>query len=197
MPVEERSTKSLERCDQHPSRSAVARCAGCGRPMCLPCALPVRGRVLGLECVPEDLVPEPPVPEVQGPRPSRAAGAAIALSVLATLLPWSRFGPDAGAFGAWGGPARWALVSTAAAVIAAAIWLVARLGRIATGRTTDVVLAALGVLVVVGAALAIWHPPAFTRTWLGSWVALLGGVATVATATLDARGRTRPERARS
>lgn len=193
MPVEERSTRSLERCDQHPSRSAVARCEGCGRPLCLSCAVPVRGSVLGAECLPERIGGEPapsPPPEPSGPSAAIAVG--LAACLLGTALPWSRVGPDAGAFGAWGGPARWATLAAVATVLGIVLWLVARFTRLVPERAADLVLAALGGLAALGAALVMWHPPAFTRPWVGTWITLVGGLATCAAAVVDARERTAP-----
>ena len=45
MPTEERTTKGTERCATHPSRNTVGICDVCGRPLCVECAVPVRGRV--------------------------------------------------------------------------------------------------------------------------------------------------------
>ena len=44
-----------ERCVHHPGRAAVARCSACEEPICLPCAVPVRGRVVGPECLAAEL----------------------------------------------------------------------------------------------------------------------------------------------
>lgn len=191
MPVEERSTRSLERCDQHPSRPSVGRCEGCGRPLCLSCAVPVRGALFGAECLPERIGGEPaagPAPESSGPRVAIAVG--LGLCLLGTALPWSRVGPDSGAFGAWGGPPRWASLTAAAAVLGVALWLVARFTRLVPERGADVALAVLGALAALGAALAAWHPPAFTSVWLGAWVSVLGGLGACAAAIGDARERT-------
>jgi len=192
VPVEERSTRNLERCDQHPSRPSVGRCDGCGRALCLSCAVPVRGSLLGAECLPERIGGEPAPPPAPEPAwPSALIVACLALCLLGTALPWSRAGPDAGAFGAWGGPPRWATLTTLAAVAGVVVWLVARFTRLLPERTADRALAVLGGLAAVGAALAIWHPPAFTPVWLGGWVSLAGGLGTCAAAIVDARERTR------
>ena len=65
MPTEERTTKGTERCATHPSRLTVGTCDVCGRPLCVECAVPVRGRVLGPECLSEvlgDDIPATPAP---------------------------------------------------------------------------------------------------------------------------------------
>lgn len=194
MPVDERSTRSAERCDQHPARQAVAHCDGCGRPLCLGCAVPVRGRVLGTECLPESADagasarPSRPRPPLTGARILQGVGFALAL--LATVLPWSRFGMGSGAFGAWGRTPRWALVVTIAALAGCLVWAIRQLLAGPDGRGSDVWLTGLGGLVVLATLLAVWHPPAFTRTWLGPWVALVSGLVACA-ASLASLGRTR------
>jgi hypothetical protein len=110
--------------------------------------------------------------------------------VLSTALPWSRFGPGSGPFGAWDGPARWALVAAVVATAGALIWLAeSALGR---GRLpADGLLAGLGAATALAAAMAIWRPPPFTRPWLGPWVAIAGGIwALAAGAAAERRHRT-------
>lgn len=198
MPVEERSTRSVERCDQHPTRSAVARCEGCGRPLCLSCAVPVRGSVLGVECLPEPLGADAP------PRPRPAAsspmqmlgGGALVLALVATALPWSRFGVGSGAFGAWDQPPRWSSLAAVAALLGCLAWGMRRTLLLAS-RGMNTAIALLGGLVVVGTLLSIWHPPAFTRAWIGPWVALVGGAIACAATLAEWRPRRGAPSARS
>ena len=191
MPVEERSTRSTERCDQHPARSAVARCDGCGRPLCLSCAVPVRGSVLGVECLPEPLALETPVP-ARPPRSSplrQVAGAALLVALGATTLPWSRFGVGSGALGAWDQPPRWSSLAAGAALFGCLAWAMRRV-FLPSARWMDAVIAGLGGLVVAGSIMSIWHPPAFTRAWIGPWLALVAGaVACGASLAERRRGR--------
>jgi hypothetical protein len=95
MSTDERG-RGTERCSVHGSAPSVARCDACGRAMCLSCAIPVRGRVLGTECLATALGPEAPVPVVHEPRPGATpravALAGFAAAAAATVLPWSRFG---------------------------------------------------------------------------------------------------------
>ncbi len=185
MPVEERSVRSAERCDQHPTRSAVATCAGCGRPLCLSCAVPVRGSVLGVECLPEPIGVEAPRPSApRSTLPQLVAAGGLLLAVVATALPWSRFGVGSGAFGAWGEPPRWSTLTAAAGVLGCAVWGGRRLLGL-RDRRVDAAIAALGGLVAFGAILSLWHPPAFTKAWIGPWIALVGG-AVVAAASVAA-----------
>ncbi|HEU4527204.1 MAG TPA: B-box zinc finger protein [Actinomycetota bacterium] len=189
MPVEERSTRSLERCDQHPTRSAVARCEGCGRPLCLSCAVPVRGEVLGAECLPEpfgsDLprIVRPPVTVLQ-----LIAGAGLALALLGTVLPWSRFGVGSGAFGAWGEPIRWATLTVVAVVLALLAWG-ARRALLRPPSFLDTAIAVLAGVACVAALLSVWHPPAFARTWIGPWVAFAGGAIACTSTLVEIRAR--------
>ena len=193
MPVEERGTRSLERCDQHPTRSAVARCEGCERPLCLSCAVPVRGSVLGAECLPEPFGPDVPTAPHPGSTPLQlVAGAGLALALLGTLLPWSRFGVGSGAFGAWGEPIRWATLTVVAVLLGILAWG-ARRALLQPPHFLDTAIAVLGGVASLGALLALWHPPAFAPTWIGPWVALLGGAIACASTVVEVRtGRRAP-----
>ena len=189
MPAEERSTRSTERCDQHPTRSAVVRCEGCGRPLCLSCAVPVRGSVLGVECLPEPLTAGTPAP-AGTPRSSplrQVAGAALLMALVATTLPWSRFGVGSGALGAWDQPPRWSSLAAGAALFGCLAWGVRRV-FLPSARWMDAVVAGLGGLVGAGAILSIWHPPAFTRAWVGPWLALVAGALACGASLADRRG---------
>lgn len=191
MPVEERSTKSLERCDQHPTRSAVARCDGCGRPLCLSCAVPVRGTVLGTECLPEPFGADVPTAPHPGSTPLQLiAGGGLAIALLGTSLPWTRFGGSSGAFGAWGQPIRWATLTVAAVVLGIVAWG-ARRALLEPPRLLDRAIAVLGGLASLGALVAVWHPPAFARTWIGPWVTFIGGAVACASTLVELRGRRR------
>lgn len=178
----------------------MARCDSCGRPLCLTCATPVRGRVLGAECLTAALGPYV-VPEdaVRTRKPSSPFGAltgiAFALAVAATILPWSRFGVGSEAFGAWGGAVRWSILSGSAAVAGLALWLALRALQPAPRRWMRIALGFLGGLSAAGALLAIVRPPPFTRTWVGAWVALGAGALASAAALASRRpgeGRSSP-----
>ena len=179
MPAEERSTRGWERCDLHPARSAVARCDGCGRPLCLPCAVPVRGRVLGVECLPEPLGQQAPSPGRLRPllaSTNLITGAAFGLALVASALPWSHFGVGSGMFGAWGRPITWGLLAAVCALAGVVVWIVRQMVSDPERAAFDVALGVLGGVVALASTLAIWHPPAFTRTWLGPWVSLVAGL---------------------
>ena len=193
MPTEERTTKGAERCATHPSRLTVGRCDVCGRPLCIECAVPLRGRVLGAECLPGVLGTDLPATEPPHPWRSlrspvdRITGAAFAVAMLATLLPWTRFSTGSGFAGGWAFDVRWSILAAPAAAVGLGVWVV--FGR----RPSTTRLAALvcGPLVVVGSLFAILNPPPFTKPDLAPWIALIAGaVATVA--AVFARPRSAP-----
>jgi hypothetical protein len=182
VPGDERS-RTAERCSLHGSNPSVSTCDGCGRRLCLACAIPVRGRVLGAECLPTVLGPEtrmPDVPEREPDRVPRAASrVAHALALVATALPWSRFGAGSEPFGAWSADPGWSML----VVVAALVGTLLPLGRRVAGggpRSWDVVSLVAAVVVAAAAVLSIARPPAFTSPWLGPWVALAAGLAAAA-----------------
>lgn len=149
----------------------------------------MRGRVLGTECLPEPLT-ERPSPRTRRrlplAGPNLLTGAAFGLALLATTLPWSRFGVGSGMFGAWGRTSTWALLAALATLIGATAW-VARQVLGDERPAFDVALAILGAIVALASALAIWHPPAFTRVWVGPWIAALAGLVACAASTAGLR----------
>lgn len=100
---------------------------------------------------------------------------AFAIAVLATILPWSRFGAGAEPFGAWGRSPKWSLVAAIAAVAGLSLSLARRFAPRA-GPAWDVVLALAGAVVVAASGLALLRPPEFTSPWLGPWAALVAGL---------------------
>jgi hypothetical protein len=184
MPPE--TTKSAERCQDHPGSPSVARCASCGRTLCIACAVPVRGTVLGPECLPPEVAAEARA-DGSGRTPMpvwwRATGAALLVLMVATGFPWTRFGTASGWFGAWGTPLRWSTVTAVAASLALLVWLVRR----RPGRATAWAVAALSIVAAAGAQLAIINPPPFTRASAAPWVALVAGVAAGVVSLVTAR----------
>jgi hypothetical protein len=182
MPTEERVVKGVERCANHPSRLTVATCELCGRPLCVECAVPVRGRVLGIECLSEalgeDTPTSPPLRTWRRHRSpiDRVIGASLAVATLVTLLPWTRFGTGSGFAGGWAIDRRWSMLAACGAVLTFVAWL--GLGRRATVARTVAIMA--GALIGAGALLAALNPPPFTKPALAPWIALAAGV--VATA---------------
>src|SRR5437879_3371574 len=106
MRPDEQFTRSAARCLTHPSSPSVALCDSCGRPLCLRCAVPVRGEVYGPECLAEVLGPDGATAATALPAPPRnllfdLTGLGLVVAVVASLLPWTRFGQPSGVFGGW------------------------------------------------------------------------------------------------
>ncbi len=164
--------------------------------MCLACATPVRGQVFGAECLGEVLGSDAPSEPEGG---SRAADARIrtigrigfGVAVLATALPWSRFGPGSESFGAWGQTAWWSMVTGVAAIAGLALTLAQLRPRLRTPRW-DAVAATLGAVVALAAVVAVLFPPAFSRPWLGPWVAVAAGVVACGASVVAGRTVGRP-----
>jgi len=159
--------------------------------MCLACSTPVRGENFGSECLADVLgsdagdTIDPSTPHAdRGVR--TIALAAFGLAVLATALPWSRFGPGSGAFGAWTRSGHWSLVAALAA-IAGLVLTAGRLRSRLLDPGWDVAIAGLGALVVVASLLSVLFPPAFSRPWLGPWFAVVFGTLACGTSILAAR----------
>lgn len=177
MSTEERTTKGTERCATHPSRLTVGTCDVCGRPLCVECAVPVRGRVLGAECLSEVLGND--IPVASPPRPwrrlrspaDRITGVSLGIAALATLLPWTRFSTGSGFAGAWAFDERWSMLAAVGAVIGLAVWL-AFPRRPAVARTAAII---AGAVVVAGSVFSLLNPPPFTKPALAPWIGLAAG----------------------
>lgn len=170
MPTE--TTKSTERCETHPGSPSVARCARCGRTLCIACAVPVRGAVLGAECLPPDVAAEAlaePAARARMPRWWAVTGGSLTALVASTFFPWTRFGLGSGWFGAWGLPLRWSTVAAVAGALALALWLVRRRPR----RGVSGIIVGLSIAAAAGAELAILNPPPFTKATFAPWVAVV------------------------
>jgi ABC-type Fe3+-siderophore transport system permease subunit len=159
--------------------------------MCLACSTPVRGQNFGTECLADVLGPDAvEATDPMRPSPDRRirtfAFAAFGLAVLASALPWSRFGPGSDAFGAWTRSGHWSLVAALAAIAGLALTGARLLARL-RDPAWDVAIAGLGALVVVASLLAVLFPPAFSRPWLGPWFAVAAGAVACGTSILAAR----------
>lgn len=185
VPVEERTTKA-DRCSQHPGSASVASCDGCGRALCLACATPVRGLVLGSECLSQVLGEDAPIDEPVVPRRVRPAVVAFAAAVLATLPPWTTIGRGSGVFGAWSTSPRWSLLAAIAAV--AGLMILTVLGRLDTGAIAPrAVAVVLGLATVAGSVLAWFWPPFPADPLVTPWIAAAAGAAASAFAAADLR----------
>lgn len=194
VPGEER-VRAAERCSVHGTTPSIATCDGCGRPLCLSCAIPVRGRTLGAECLAEALGPDVAVPEAPVPLPGRShrrvAAAAFTLALASTAVPWSRFGAGSGPFGAWSAELAWSLLAALAASAGIGVSIGRRLMP-DRARRWDGIGTVMGALVSTGAVLAIVRPPAFTSPWLGPWLALAFGALAAGTSIAALRGSRNP-----
>jgi hypothetical protein len=181
-----------ERCVHHPSRTAIARCSACDEPVCLTCAVPVRGRVLGPECLATELG-DPAI--TTPPEPDRTiAGSWVALfgavlALLATVGPWTRTGAGYRLLGAWVPSVRWSMVAavTATAVLPAAWWF-----RTHPARAGAILVVLGGTAIALASALAIAFPPTFQAASWGPWVAATGGTIAVAGAVANILAEPRP-----
>lgn len=167
-------------CSQHPHSPSVGTCEDCGREVCLTCAVPFRGRVLGTECAAKILGQEPPPLQVEDRRgrpPRLLTGIGFAIATLATLVPWKKFGEGSGLFGAWGLSPRWSMLAAAAAILGLAIWATVAVGRARPGSKWMFALRLMAVLVIAGSVLHLVRPPPFGPSSFGPWVAIAGGLA--------------------
>ncbi len=165
-----------ERCVHHPSRAAVARCSACEEPICLPCAVPVRGRVIGPECLAAELGdPQLTIPlgtVTAAPRPMVAVAGAVVAAV-ATIGPWTRTGAGDRVLGAWVPSFRWSMIAALAAV---ALLVLAWWYRARGTRTLATLVIVGGAAVASGSTLAIAFPPTFQEASWGPWLGAIGGV---------------------
>ncbi len=162
------------RCSVHHGSARVGTCSFCGRALCLTCAIPVRGRLIGAECL-DRVVEDPPEIQVQGPLPKggdRLAAAAFGLVLLLTVFPWTRFEGGHRYFEAW--TFHWSFLAAAAGAVGFAFAMLA-LYRPRNPWLESAVYAGCAGAVALGALLYRHHPPLLTRASLMPSLALLGG----------------------
>jgi len=179
----ERTTTRPGRCAVHPGSAEVGRCDVCGRSLCLTCAVPVRGSLVGPEClatVLEDAPPPVPAPVTIPARGDRMAAAGFALVLVASIFPWSRFGDTSGYLEAW--RVGWSLPAVGAAAAGLAFAVMAW-RRPMDARLEALAYAALAVVSGIAAYLHHHHPPPLSSPSFtpflgiaGAAVALLGAV---------------------
>jgi hypothetical protein len=164
------------KCSNHPGTAAVAECAECGAALCLNCSVPVRGKVLGAECLPEELRGELPAPQATRRDRVRFAwtGVGATIAVVASVLPWKRYGLGSGLFGAWGATMRWSILAGAASIACLLLWALVSIAGMKPGRTWRGALRILAILIGVGAALHLLRRPGFGPQAIGPWVCLAG-----------------------
>jgi hypothetical protein len=174
------------RCAHHPGVAAVGRCEVCGRSLCVACAVPVRGTMIGPECLATVLERVPP--PVRAPAPvSRGdwlAGVGFGLVLAFTLLPWSKVGEGSRVFGGWA--SNWSLLAAAAGLGGLVFALLLRY-RPLDPRIVAAAYAVLAALVVAGAMLHIWRPPLLSEASAAPLLAVAGATLSLTGAAVKGR----------
>lgn len=182
-------------CAVHGDRSAVARCAECGRAACLACAIPFRGRILCTSCAARALGEPTPPPVVSPPSrgPHLLAAGLLGVVLLLTLVPWHGFpGALTQPVSAWRAePDPWPTVACglflgAAVVLGASLLRGRPLGRLPVAAYST--LAGLATAATVRAFLGT--PDHFDHTLAPFAIMALGAGAAVIGAVRLARART-------
>ena len=143
------------------------------------CAVPVRGDTYGEECLDDILAlgHAPSIPPARWRWPAvSATGIGFAIAVLASLLPWQRFGQGAGLFGAYGLTPRYSLFGALISLVGLALWASVSVGSLRPGRWWAPALRVCAALVIVAAALHVLRPPSIGPASFGPWVSLVGGI---------------------
>jgi hypothetical protein len=173
------------RCANHPAVARVGVCDVCGRPLCLACATPVRGRLIGPECLPTVLEVAPPARPIPAPVPhggDRIAAAGFAAVVILSAFSWSK-GLVSGPFSGW--TWHWSLAACAMAVAGLTVSVMAwRRPRRPVGET-----AAEGALAVLVGAASILHaefPPSLSEPNTVPLLALLAAAVALSGAATKA-----------
>ncbi len=201
MPTQEPSVRVTGRCSVHPGSVAVAVCDGCGRRMCLSCAVPVRGGTVGNECLVRVLGPDAPEghPEdrrAPGDTAFLLAGLGFVAAVVAAVVPWTNKLTSSHVRGFLGSfetsPVSWALASAVAAVVGLAGWLLVRFRPSLRGAVALWLLAFVGLAAVAGAIVFLADPPFATHPFLGPWLMIAAaGLATAGSAAAAVRSSAR------
>jgi hypothetical protein len=175
------------RCVHHPGVAAVGTCQVCARAVCIACAVPVRGTIVGPECLaavldraPDPLLVPPPISPLGDWLAQAGFGVVLALS----LLPWSRVGEGARVLGAWA--VNWSLLAAVGALAGLAVALFAR-HRSVDPRLTASAYAILAMTVALGALLHVVRPPLLAEASVLPVFALVGSAAALLGAVLKAR----------
>jgi hypothetical protein len=133
-------------------------------------------------------VARPAPPSRSGP--DHGAGVALLIAALATLAPWTRFGPGSGwLHGAWAFDARWSLVAAIAALVGIVTWFVAGPLRPALARGAAIV---AGALAALSSLMALLNPPPFTKPALAPWITLVASVAAIVLSLIARRSSLGP-----
>jgi hypothetical protein len=173
--IEGQTSARKGRCANHPAVARVGVCEMCGKPLCLSCAVPVRGRVIGPECLPKVLVDasEPvPIPRPISTRGNVIAAFGFGVVLFASVFPWSRFGDSSRYLGAWS--RHWSLVAVVAALLGLAVIAIGR-ARPIDLRVESAILAVLAMAAGAAAFLHHRNPPLLSAPTSWPWLAVVGG----------------------
>jgi B-box zinc finger protein len=187
--VDRADPKTAQRCRRHPGQAAIAACNRCGASLCVSCAVPVRGEVLGPECIGEVLgrdTVRQPAEALDPGRLGLLGGFGLLIAAAATCIPWTWFGSGATLFGAWSLDRRWSMLAAVVSVLGLAVWFGSRLRG---AELADVVAMVAGSVVAVAAVLAVLNPPPLTHASIGPWLTTVGGVMGAVTGATDLRRR--------
>lgn len=174
-------------CIHHPGVAAVGTCQVCGGAVCIACAVPVRGTIVGSECLaavldsaPDSLSVPPPI----SPLGDWLARAGFGLAVALSVLPWSRVGEGSRIFGAWA--VNWSILAAVGALAGLAVALFARY-RSVDPRLTTTSYAILAMSVALGSLLRLIRPPLLSEASVAPVLALIGAALALLGAILKAR----------
>ncbi len=184
--IEAPSATRPRRCANHPAIASAGTCARCGRSLCAVCATPVRGSLIGPECLSAVLDEGSPGAPPSLVVPSRGDALTIlgfAIVVLVSVLPWSRFGDSSRLLAAW--TLHWSLIAVAAGLagLGASLYAWRRPER---PLAAAVVTGTLGVLAFATAQLHYQHPPPLSIGSPAPLIAVLGASLAVVGAVLKA-----------
>ncbi|HEX2088611.1 MAG TPA: hypothetical protein VHI54_01580 [Actinomycetota bacterium] len=168
------------RCATHPAAPEVGQCSVCGRALCLTCATPVRGDLVGPEClsaVLDEIPPPTPVPVHVPASANWLVMGGFGLVALLSIFPWSRYGDSSGFLEAW--TVHWSLLAVTAGVagFAGALWLTR---RPADPRIETALYAGLALVVATAAILHLRRPPPLSASAVAPVLAI--GAALIALA---------------
>jgi hypothetical protein len=174
------------RCSTHPGVARVGECDVCGRSLCIACATPVRGRLVGTECLPTVVQDISPITAVAPPISRRGdvlAGAGFLAVLVISVFPWGR-GAVSGLFGAWTG--NWSLLAVAAALSGLAAAAVEWRRGWRPGLSASLY-ATLGLVAGIAAVLHRIDPPLLSEPATASGLAVVAAGIAVAGGAVKAR----------
>ena len=184
---EDAGTGRPGRCANHPAVPHVGQCSVCGRALCLTCATPVRGDLIGPECLSAvlDEVPAPsPVPIRTPPLADRLVIAGFGLVLILSIFPWSRFGDSSGYLEAWS--VHWSLVAVLAGLAGlAAAFVLSR--RPIDPRVETALYSGLALVVAVTSFLHHRHPPPLSASRVTPLFAIVAALVALAGAAVRFR----------